>query len=116
MRALAHEGDPRVWKAEVGRHSLRVVLDDGRKLAVPLAWFPRLSQATPRQRANFEIICDGEGIRWPDVDEDLSAIGLLRGTPAPGGVVTLHSSAHRQRKPASERSRQRRRAPRRPGR
>jgi hypothetical protein len=81
------------------------------------ARFPRRVHATPTQRASFEIICDGEGIHWEDVDEDLSVAGLFRGTPAPGGVVSLHSSGHRRRKPAAERTkRYRRRAPRRPGR
>ena len=70
------------------REELRVDLDDGRRLAVPLAWFPRLFHATARQRAQFELIDDGEGIRWPAVDEDLSVAGLLRGTPAPRGKVT----------------------------
>ena len=69
----------------VNNDELTVLLADGRRISVPLAWFPRLLHATPSQRQHFEILGDGEGIHWPDVDEDLSVAGLLRGTPAPGG-------------------------------
>jgi len=62
---------------------LVVSLADGRVLSVPLAWFPRLFDATAEQRKNWELLGNGEGIHWPDVDEDLSVEGLLRGTPAP---------------------------------
>jgi hypothetical protein len=57
---------------------LRVVLADGRELAVPLEWFPRLRDATPEQRANWRLIGRGRGIHWADVDEDISVAGLLR--------------------------------------
>lgn len=59
-----------------------VDLDDGRTISVPLVWYPRLLAATPAQRANWEICGGGFGIHWPDVDEDLSTEGLLRGIPA----------------------------------
>jgi hypothetical protein len=58
-------------------------LTDGRTISVPLAWSWRLSEATPEQRARFRIIGSGEGIHWPDVDEDISIRGMLDGTPAP---------------------------------
>jgi hypothetical protein len=58
--------------------SLRVVLADGRELAVPLEWFPRLRDATTEQRKNWRFIGRGQGIHWPDVDEDISVAGLLR--------------------------------------
>ncbi|HEX6309691.1 MAG TPA: DUF2442 domain-containing protein, partial [Longimicrobiales bacterium] len=60
-----------------------VRLDDGRRLWVPYSWFPRLESATPAQRAHWEIIGSGVGIHWPDIDEDLSVAGLLRGIRAP---------------------------------
>ena len=60
--------------------SLRVVLADGRELAVPLEWFPRLRDATAEQRRNWRFIGRGQGIHWPDVDEDISVAGLLRVT------------------------------------
>ena len=55
-----------------------VSLADGRRLAVPLTWFPRLAKATPGQLLNYELLGDGDGIHWPDLDEDLSVQGLLR--------------------------------------
>ncbi|MBI5193926.1 MAG: DUF2442 domain-containing protein [Nitrospirae bacterium] len=58
-------------------------LIDGRTISVPLAWSWRLSEATPEQRLNYEIIGDGQGIHWPDVDEDISVEGMLYGSPAP---------------------------------
>ncbi|MGH9432718.1 MAG: DUF2442 domain-containing protein [Terriglobia bacterium] len=57
-------------------------LTDGRSVSVPLDWSWRLSDATPEQRAHWEIIGNGEGVHWPDVDEDISVEGMLRGTPA----------------------------------
>lgn len=63
---------------------LIVDLADGRTIAVPLAWYPRLLTATPSQRSNWTKAGGGFGIHWPDVDEDLSVAGLLGGTPAPG--------------------------------
>ena len=56
---------------------LYVQLEDGREIGVPLAWFPRLSAATPEQRANWQLVGRGVGLHWPDVDEDLSVAGLL---------------------------------------
>lgn len=59
---------------------LIVELVDGRIISAPLVWFPRLSQANKQQLNNWELLGDGEGIYWPDVDEDLSINGLLVGT------------------------------------
>jgi len=61
-----------------------VSLVDGRRIAVPLAWFPRLAAASRAQRENWELLGDGEGIHWPDLDEDISVAGLLRGAKAAG--------------------------------
>lgn len=61
---------------------LIVDLADGRTIAVPLAWYPRLLDATPAQRANWTSAGGGFGIHWPVVDEDLSVADLLSGTPA----------------------------------
>ena len=76
--------DPRAVGASVTDDELSVDLADGRRLSVPLAWFPRLLHATPEQRDNWQILGDGQGLHWPDVDEDLSVAGLLRGAAAPG--------------------------------
>lgn len=67
--------------------SLIVDLVDGRTISAPLTWYPRLLRATPEQRANWELCGAGFGIHWPDVDEDLSTEGLLRGIPAARGSV-----------------------------
>jgi hypothetical protein len=56
---------------------------DGRVLSVPLVWSWRLSEATAKQRSRFELIGDGQGVHWPDIDEDISVEGMLHGTPAP---------------------------------
>ncbi len=59
--------------------ALRVELSDGRTVWVPVAWYPRLVHATVRERANWELIGNGVGIRWPDLDEDVSVEGLIAG-------------------------------------
>jgi hypothetical protein len=59
--------------------SMTVSLDDGRSLSVPIAWHPRLFHGTPEERANYELIGDGLGIHWPELDEDLSVEGLMAG-------------------------------------
>jgi hypothetical protein len=68
-----------------GEETLCVELLDGRTIIVPLAWYPKLLHATPEQREHWEVCGAGFGIHWPDIDEDLSTEGLLRGEPAPGG-------------------------------
>ena len=68
--------------------TLAVDLLDGRTIVVPLAWYPRLLNATPQQRDNWQVCGGGYGIHWPDIDEDLSTEGLLRGAPAPRRSVT----------------------------
>ena len=61
------------------QHTMWVELDDGRSLGVPLAWFPRLMHATPRQRENYRIGYSGNGLHWDALDEDISVEGLLKG-------------------------------------
>jgi hypothetical protein len=74
--------DERVANVRCDDDYLTVDLRDGRTIAVPLLWYPRLSNATPEQRANWEVSGAGYGIHWPDIDEDLSSAGLLKGIPA----------------------------------
>jgi hypothetical protein len=62
--------------------SLIVDLSDGRTLSAPLAWYPRLLHGTPEERNNWRLIGDGEGIHWPDLDEDISVEGLILGRPS----------------------------------
>ena len=87
MGSSVIEANPRAQEVEVTEDELRVSLADGRRVSVPLAWFPRLLHASAAQRAKWELLGDGEGIHWPDVDEDLSVAGILRGAPAPGGKL-----------------------------
>lgn len=74
--------DSRVKEVSVTEELITFHLMDGRVVSVPLAWSWRLSDATPAQRNNFEIIGDGQGVHWPDVDEDLSVEGMFHGAPA----------------------------------
>jgi hypothetical protein len=62
--------------------SLVLDLDDGRTISVPLAWFPRLLHGTIEERNNWRLIGEGEGIHWPDLDEDISVEGILSGRPS----------------------------------
>ena len=80
MSSSMPSADPRAKEVSVSEDEFSVLLADGRRVSAPLAWFPRLLRASPAQRAHFEIIGDGRAIHWPDVDEDLSVAGLLRGT------------------------------------
>ncbi|MBC8868689.1 MAG: DUF2442 domain-containing protein [Planctomycetes bacterium] len=73
----------RVKDVHFGEDSFSVDLIDGRTLSVPYAWYPRLLHATHEQRSNWETCGGGYGIHWPEIDEDLSTEGLLRGAPAP---------------------------------
>jgi hypothetical protein len=74
--------DARAKEVRITDDELEVVLADGRRIAVPLTWFPRLLHATREQRQKFEFLGEGVGIHWPEIDEDLSVAGLLRGTPS----------------------------------
>jgi hypothetical protein len=80
---LATRADERVKAVTVNEDFLTVSLMDGRLISVPLVWFPRLLHASAEQRSRWEVCGGGYGIHWPDVDEDLSTEGLLRGAPAP---------------------------------
>jgi hypothetical protein len=74
--------ESRIARVDVTDETITAHLVDGRVISVPLAWSWQLSDATPAQRANWELIGDGHGVHWPDVDEDISAEGMLSGIPA----------------------------------
>ena len=78
----ASSSEPRIQALRVTDDLIEADLVDGRTITVPLVWSWRLSEATPEQRANYEIIGDGIGVHWPEVDEDISAQGMLTGVPA----------------------------------
>ena len=83
MKGSNVRADERVKDVHLTDDTLAVDLFDGRTIIVPLAWYPRLLDATPAQRRNWKVAGGGYGIHWPDIDEDLSTEGLLRGAPAP---------------------------------
>src|SRR5215216_835830 len=83
MGILALAADERVAGVEFTDSTLSVTLMDGRTIIVPLAWYPRLLNASEAERNKWQIGGGGYGIHWPDIDEDLSTEGLLRGAPAP---------------------------------
>ena len=83
MTTSAVETEPRAMTVIVTDDEITVHLVDGRRVSAPLVWYPRLLHASPEQRNDLELIGEGEGIHWPQIDEDLSVAGILRGTRAP---------------------------------
>jgi hypothetical protein len=83
MNISTRVADERVSSVRFEGDRLIVDLADGRTIAVPLDWYPRLANATSAQRGHWEVAGGGYGIHWPEIDEDLSTEGLLRGAPAP---------------------------------
>lgn len=79
MTTLTLQTEPLAVDVVVTATVLRVILDDGRELSVPVEWFPRLRDASDADRANWRLIGRGEGIHWPAIDEDISVRGLLAG-------------------------------------
>lgn len=88
MGILATNADERVAAVRLTDDELSVTLMDGRTISVPLVWYPRLLKASTVQRDNWQLSAAGYGIHWPDIDEDLSTEGLLRGAPAPGKTIS----------------------------
>jgi hypothetical protein len=78
----ATNNDPRIQDVQISADEITARLEDGRAISVPLAWSWRLSEATPKQRSNSRLIGSGQGVHWPDVDEDISVEGMLHGVPA----------------------------------
>jgi hypothetical protein len=72
----------KIKNLQITEDTITAQLVDGRTISVPLAWSWRLSEATPKQREHYELIGDGQGVHWPDIDEDISAEGMLYGIPA----------------------------------
>ena len=80
---------PSAEKVKITRDTVQVDLSDGRTISVPLAWFPRLQQATAEERNNGRLIGKGQGIHWSDIDEDISIEGLLAGRPSGESQTSL---------------------------
>ena len=94
----AANSEPRIKSVRVTDDEIVADLVDGRVISVPLAWSWRLSEATPKQRAKFRLIGAGQGIHWPEVNEDISVEGMLHGVPAhrprPAKPVNSHASGN----------------------
>ena len=82
MNTLTIESKAAIQHVEVTEDSLVVDLTDGRTVSVPAAWYPRLMQGTPQERSHWRFIGKGEGIHWPDLDEDISVENILLGRPS----------------------------------
>jgi len=82
MSTAADHTEARLRQLHVTDDEIIAELTDGRTISVPLAWSWRLSDATPEARQNFQILGDGQGAHWPDVDEDISVRGLVLGYPS----------------------------------
>ena len=83
MRSSAVEVRPALAQhVRVTNESIVVDLNDGRTLTVPLSWYPRLAHGTPAQRSKWRLVSRGEGIHWPELDEDISVAGLVAGQPS----------------------------------
>src|ERR671916_2918486 len=92
---ITSAADERILEVSATDDELVVAFVDGRTLSVPLVWYPRLFHASTEQRSNWRLIGDGDGVHWPQIDEDLSAAGLLRGvsTPAVRDLSPLKGSS-----------------------
>jgi hypothetical protein len=93
MNTSALKAGEAVKDVDFTEDDLVVDLKDGRSIRVPLAWYPRLLAASESQRENWQIAGGGYGIHWPDIDEDLSTDGLLRGAPAPHAIASADAPA-----------------------
>ena len=92
MSSSVVEIRPKAREVSISDDESTVLLADGRRISVPLVWFPRLLHATADQRQNFQILGEGEGIHWPEIDEDLSVAGLLRGLSKSQATIHLCNS------------------------
>jgi hypothetical protein len=108
----AANSEPRIKSVRVTSDEIIADLVDGRVISVPLAWSWRLSEATPKQRAKFRLIGTGQGIHWPEVDEDISVEGMLYGIPAhhPRPATRANSRASRNQTASNKRTRPKSRA------
>ena len=99
--------EPRIQHVRVTEDEIIARLADGRVISVPLAWSWRLSEATPQQRAHCRLIGSGQGVHWPDVDEDISVEGMLHGVPAHrprSAAAPERGGAMRDQRPSNKRT------------
>lgn len=103
----AEQPAPSAVTVKITSDAFSVELDDGRTVTVPIGWYPRIAHASSRERRNWRLIGTGEGIHWPDLDEDVSVDGILRGRPSAESQASLErwlsgreSSAGKRMQPA----------------
>lgn len=101
MSTLISEQDVFAESVQFSADLMTVALDDGRAISVPLAWYPRLLNGTSPEREHYELIGDGEGIHWPDLDEDISVAGLLAGKRSAENDASLSRWLEKRRTPKS---------------
>jgi hypothetical protein len=89
----------RIANVTITDDTLAVDLEDGRTIAVPIGWYPRLAYATPEERVNFEISGAGYGIHWPDLDEDIGVEGLLLGKKSSESQASFEQWLQRRQTP-----------------
>ncbi len=90
MTSLPNEDHPpQARRVSFTDDALVIDLADGRTLSVPISWYPRLTHATAQERANWQLVGSGDGIHWPDLDEDVSVEGLLAGRGSGESRVSL---------------------------
>ena len=97
MSILETERDTFAESVRFSEDSLTVRLDDGRSLSVPLTWYPRLLHWTPAERETYELTGEGEGVHWPQLDEDISVEGLLAGRRSAESASSLTRWIERRR-------------------
>ena len=97
MSTLVTERDVFAQSVRFSKDSMTVLLDDGRSLSVPLVWYPRLLDGSEQERSHFELIGKGEGIHWPELDEDISVEGLLAGRRSAESAASLARWRQRRR-------------------
>lgn len=94
---------PTAKTVKVSADALLVELRDGRRVSVPLTWYPRLAEATPRERRHWELIGPGIGVHWPDIDEDISVEALLAGLASNESATSLRRWRASRHNPANKR-------------
>jgi len=80
---------PGVTAVTVTENAVQFELSDGRSVSVPLVWYPRLAHGTPAERTNWRLIGRGDGVHWPELDEDISVEGVLAGRPSGESQASL---------------------------
>ena len=105
MSTLITEKDVFAQSVAFTEDAMTVFLDDGRSISVPLTWYPRLMAGRPDERERYELIGDGEGIHWPDLDEDISVDGILAGRRSAESDASLSKWLERRRQSSSNQAR-----------